>query len=80
MDKLGQVTIENCVNLKVNCEVDQSLLAKNFNTIIEALKELQKCQADSDSKLKDLAGLREKVDKLAEGTGKSENASSSESK
>lgn len=44
MEKLGDVTIENSLTLAVNCQVDQHLLAKNFTTILNALKELQLAQ------------------------------------
>jgi hypothetical protein len=44
MEKLGEVTIENSFSLNITYQVDQHLLAKNFSTIIDALKELQQAQ------------------------------------
>jgi hypothetical protein len=44
MDKLADITVENSFNLTVSCQVDQSLLAKNFTTLVNALKELQLSQ------------------------------------
>jgi len=66
MDKLEQVTIENCVNVQVNCNVDQNLLATNFTTIVDALKELQQAQFLSDQRIKDLLSFKERVDKMGE--------------
>lgn len=66
MDKLEQVTIENCVNIQVNCNVDQNLLATNFTTIVDALKELQQAQSLSDQRIKDLLSFKERVEKLGE--------------
>ena len=65
MDKLGEVTIENSLNLVVTCQVDQALLAKNFSTILEALKELQHAQSQSDQKIKALLSSREKDEKTS---------------
>jgi hypothetical protein len=44
MEKLGEITVENSFSLTVSCQLDQNLLAKNFTTIINALKELQVSQ------------------------------------
>lgn len=44
MDKLGDLVIDNSLSLTVSYQVDQHLLAKNFTTILNALKELQASQ------------------------------------
>ena len=66
MDKLAEVTIDNSLNVTVNCQVDQSLLAKNFITIVDALKELQKAQALSDQKIADLSSLKGMIEALGQ--------------
>ena len=66
MDKLSYVTIENSLNLVVSYQVDQSLLARNFVTIVNALKDLKDAQNLSDSKIKDLSSLAEKFKQLSE--------------
>jgi hypothetical protein len=44
MDKLAEITVENSLNLVVSYQVDQTLLARNFVTIVNALKELKEKQ------------------------------------
>lgn len=61
MEKLGEVTIDNSLNLTLTWQVDQHLLARNFTTIINALKDLQGAQLRQESQIKDLLGLKEKV-------------------
>lgn len=61
MEKLGEVTIDNTVNVSISWQVDQHLLGKNFATIVNALKELQSAQLKQDEMIKDLLGLKEKV-------------------
>ena len=75
MDKLGEVNIDNSLSLTVSCQVDQSILAKNFTTIIEALKQLQQAQSLSDQKIKDLLSLKEKVEGLSQNTDKGTSSS-----
>jgi flagellar motility protein MotE (MotC chaperone) len=64
MDKLGDLVIDNSLTLTVSYQVDQHLLAKNFTTILNALKELQASQQKTESQLKDLSSLKEKYDQL----------------
>jgi peptidoglycan hydrolase CwlO-like protein len=64
MEKLGEIAIDNSFNVTVTCQVDQQLLARNFTTIINALKELQDKQIKTDSQLKDLSSLKERFDQL----------------
>lgn len=64
MQKLGDISIENSLNFTLNWQVDQNLLAKNFTTIINALKELQQAQRNTESQVKDLSSLKEKFDQL----------------
>lgn len=64
MDKLSDIVIDNSLTLTVSYEVDQHLLAKNFTTIINALKELQISQQKTESQQKDLSSLKEKFDTL----------------
>lgn len=66
MDKLADITIDNTLNLTVTCQVDQHLLAKNFTTILNALRELQANQAKTDAQLKDIFSLKEKLEQLAQ--------------
>lgn len=49
----------------VSYQVDQSLLARNFVTIVNALKELKDKQALSESKIKDLTSLVDKQNSLS---------------
>jgi hypothetical protein len=58
------VTIDNSLNLTVTCQVDQTLLAKNFTTILNALKELQASQQKTDSQLKELSSLKDTLNQL----------------
>ena len=44
--------------------MDQNLLAKNFTTILDALKELQSAQQLSDQKIKDFQSLKERMERL----------------
>lgn len=64
MDHLGEIAIDNSLTLTVSYQVDQHLLAKNFTTIINALKQLQLSQQKTESQLKDLSSLKEKFDQL----------------
>lgn len=64
MEKLGDIVIDNSLTLTVSYQVDQHLLAKNFTTIINALKELQASQQRTDSQLKDLSSLKDRFDQL----------------
>lgn len=64
MQKLGDISIENSLNFTLNWQVDQNLLAKNFTTIINALKELQQAQRNNESQIKDLSSLKDKFDQL----------------
>lgn len=80
MDKLGDLVIDNSLTLTVSYQVDQHLLAKNFTTILNALKELQASQQKTESQLKDLSSLKEKYDQLGAKVEKMEkNAVSKES-
>lgn len=58
------MTIDSSLNLTVTCQVDQTLLAKNFTTILNALRELQASQQKTDAQLKDLSSLKETVGQL----------------
>jgi len=62
MDKLAEITVENSLNLVVSYQVEQTLLARNFLTIVNALKELKEKQSLSESKIRDLSSF---VDKQA---------------
>lgn len=64
MEKLGEVTIDNSLTLTVSYQVDQHLLAKNFTTIVNALKDLQISQQKTESQLKELYSLKDKYDQL----------------
>lgn len=64
MQKLGDISIENSLNVTINWQVDQNLLAKNFTTIVNALKELQQAQRNTESQIKDLSSLKDKFDQL----------------
>jgi hypothetical protein len=64
MEKLGEIVIDNSLTLTVSYQVDQHLLAKNFTTIINALKELQLSQQKTDAQLNDLSSLKDKFDQL----------------
>lgn len=66
MDKLADITIDNTLNLTVTCQVDQHLLAKNFTTILNALRELQANQAKTDAQLKDLSSMKDRLEQLAQ--------------
>lgn len=64
MEKLGEVTIDNSLNVVISWQVDQHLLGKNFATIVNALKELQGAQLKQEGMIKDLLGLRERVEQI----------------
>lgn len=66
MDKLADITIDNTLNLTVTWQVDQHLLAKNFTTILNALRELQANQAKTDAQLKDLSSMKDRLEQLAQ--------------
>jgi predicted nucleic acid-binding Zn-ribbon protein len=68
------------LNVVVSCQVDQHLLAKNFTTIINALKELQQAQLRNESQIKDLSSLKDKFDSLSEKVEKIEKAQALTSK
>lgn len=76
MEKLGDITVENSFNLVVSCQLDQNLLARNFTTIINALKELQNNQQKTDSQIKDLSSLKDKLNSLQQRVDKNEKAGS----
>lgn len=59
------MTIDNSLNLTVTCQVDQTLLAKNFTTILNALKELQTSQQKTDAQLKELSSLKDTVNQMS---------------
>jgi hypothetical protein len=80
MDKLGDIVIDNSLTLTVSYQVDQHLLATNFSTIINALKELQLSQQKTDSQLKDLSSLKEKFDQLGAKVDKIEKNSTTNNK
>ena len=60
MDKLAEITVENSLNLVVSYQVEQTLLARNFLTIVNALKELKEKQSLSESKIRDLSSFVDK--------------------
>lgn len=64
MDKLSQISLENTVSVKIDCLLDQELLAKNFAIIIDCLKDLKNQQDKNNSEINNLAGLREIVNSL----------------
>lgn len=74
MERLGEINLEQSLALTLNYSLDQSLLARNFTTIIDALKELQQKQdslakanpaSTQDSSLLDeLAELRKRIEKV----------------
>lgn len=66
MDKLTDITIDNTLNLTVTWQVDQHLLAKNFTTILNALRELQANQMKTDAQVKDLSSMKDRLDQLAQ--------------
>ena len=80
MQKLGDISIENSLNFTLNWQVDQNLLAKNFTTIINALKELQQSQRNTESQIKDLSSLKDKFDQLGLKVDKIEKANSNANK
>jgi DNA repair exonuclease SbcCD ATPase subunit len=80
MEKLGEIAIDNSLIVNLNAQVDQTLLAKNFVTIVDALRELQKAQALSEQKINDLSSLKDAFNQLNEKVGKIENNNSQQSK
>lgn len=80
MQKLGDISIENSLNFTLNWQVDQNLLAKNFTTIINALKELQQSQRNTELQIKDLSSLKDKFDQLGLKVDKIEKTNSNANK
>lgn len=66
MEKLAEIAIDNSLTVNLNAQVDQSLLAKNFATIVDALRELQKAQSQSDQKISELSSLKNTINQLNE--------------
>lgn len=66
MEKLAEIAIDNSLTVNLNAQVDQSLLAKNFATIVDALRELQKAQSHSDQKISELSSLKNTISQLNE--------------
>lgn len=66
MEKLAEIAIDNSLTVNLNAQVDQSLLAKNFATIVDALRELQKAQSQSDQKISELSSLKNTISQLNE--------------
>lgn len=80
MEKLGEIAIDNSLIVNLNAQVDQTLLAKNFVTIVDALRELQKAQALSEQKISDLSSLQDAFNQLNQKVGKIENNTFQQSK
>ena len=66
MEKLSEIDIQQSLSLTLNYTLDQSLLATNLATIVEALKELQRKQDELTQQQADAANDKSLLDQLDE--------------
>lgn len=66
MDKLSEISLENTVTVKIDYNLNQQLLVKNFGIIMDCLKDLKTQQDKHSSDLSNLNGLKEMFDKFRE--------------
>ena len=66
MDNISEISIENTVTVKVDCLLNQDILAKNFAIIMNCLKDLKNQQDQHSASLNGLSTLKEVFDKFRE--------------
>lgn len=48
MQRIDEIVLEQAVEVKVICELDQNILGKNFAIVMDCLRELRDKQAEHD--------------------------------
>ena len=64
MDKISDISLDNTVTLKIDCLLNQELLLKNFNIIMDCLKDLQSQIHKHSSDIAGITSLKELFDQL----------------